>query len=173
MKRRMALVRSLTLVRVPRRMPWRVMMPKKSRPHFGQEPAVGVKCMVFRGFLASHVCTAGRGWGVPDNGLNDQPGRAGRLPLARALPSQSVNRASHAVGWCFGGSTPRGEVGAVDADTDLAWQAVRRSDLSRSAVIQVLLELRNLPIGRGGSSRGGRCEVVMVDVTQGAGWASV
>jgi hypothetical protein len=64
-------------------------------------------------------------------------------------------------------------VAAVDADTDLAWQAVRRSDLSRSAVIQVLLELRNLPIGRGGSSRGGRCEVVMVDVTQGAGWASV
>jgi hypothetical protein len=33
----------------------------------------------------------------------------------------------------------------VDADTDLTWQAVRRSDLSRSAVIQVLLGLRSLP----------------------------
>jgi len=33
----------------------------------------------------------------------------------------------------------------VDAGTDLALQAVRRSDLSRSAVIQVLLELRGLP----------------------------
>ena len=33
----------------------------------------------------------------------------------------------------------------VDADTDLTWQAVRRSDLSRSAVIQALLELRSLP----------------------------
>jgi hypothetical protein len=33
----------------------------------------------------------------------------------------------------------------VDADTDLTWQAVRRSDLSRSAVIRVLLELRSLP----------------------------
>jgi hypothetical protein len=67
-------------------------------------------------------------------------------------------------------STPRGEVGVqseaeamlldrylpqydvtethavvVDADTDLTWQAVRRSDLSRSAVIRVLLEMRSLP----------------------------
>ena len=33
----------------------------------------------------------------------------------------------------------------VDADTDLTWRAVRRSDLSRSAVIRVLLELRSLP----------------------------
>ena len=33
----------------------------------------------------------------------------------------------------------------IDADTDLTWQAVRRSDLSRSAVIHVLLELRSLP----------------------------
>ncbi len=33
----------------------------------------------------------------------------------------------------------------VDADTDLTWQAVRRSDVSRSAVIHVLLELRSLP----------------------------
>ena len=33
----------------------------------------------------------------------------------------------------------------IDADTDLTWQAIRRSDLSRSAVIRVLLELRSLP----------------------------
>ena len=33
----------------------------------------------------------------------------------------------------------------VDADPDLTWQAVRRADLSRSAVIRVLLELRSLP----------------------------
>ena len=33
----------------------------------------------------------------------------------------------------------------VDADSDLTWHAVRRSDLSRSAVIHVLLELRSLP----------------------------
>jgi hypothetical protein len=33
----------------------------------------------------------------------------------------------------------------VDADTDLTWQAVRRSDLSRSAVVRALLELRSLP----------------------------
>jgi hypothetical protein len=33
----------------------------------------------------------------------------------------------------------------VDADPDLTWQAVRRSDLSRSAVVHVLLELRSLP----------------------------
>jgi hypothetical protein len=33
----------------------------------------------------------------------------------------------------------------VDADTDLTWQAVRRSDLSQSAVTRVLLGLRSLP----------------------------
>ena len=33
----------------------------------------------------------------------------------------------------------------VDADPDLTWHAVRRSDLSRSAVVHVLLELRSLP----------------------------
>jgi hypothetical protein len=33
----------------------------------------------------------------------------------------------------------------VGADTGLTWQAVRRSDLSRSAVIRVLLEMRSLP----------------------------
>jgi hypothetical protein len=33
----------------------------------------------------------------------------------------------------------------VDADTDLTWQAARRGDLSQSAVIRALLELRSLP----------------------------
>jgi hypothetical protein len=33
----------------------------------------------------------------------------------------------------------------VDANTELTWQAVRRSDLSRSGVTRVLLELRSLP----------------------------
>ena len=33
----------------------------------------------------------------------------------------------------------------IDPDTDLTWQAVRPSDLSRSAVIRVLLEMRSLP----------------------------
>ena len=33
----------------------------------------------------------------------------------------------------------------IDADADLTWQAVRRSDLSRSAVTRVLLDLRSLP----------------------------
>jgi hypothetical protein len=33
----------------------------------------------------------------------------------------------------------------VDADTDLAWQSIRRSDLSRSVVIRVLLDLRSFP----------------------------
>jgi len=33
----------------------------------------------------------------------------------------------------------------VDADTDLTWQSIRRSDLSGSAVIRVLLDLRSFP----------------------------
>ena len=50
--------------------------------------------------------------------------------LDRYLPQYDVTE-THAV--------------VVDADTDLTWQAVRRSDLSRSAVTRVLLELRSLP----------------------------
>ena len=50
--------------------------------------------------------------------------------LDRYLPQYDVTE-THAV--------------VIDADTELTWQAVRRSDLSRSAVIRVLLELRSLP----------------------------
>ena len=50
--------------------------------------------------------------------------------LDRYLPRYDVTEA-HAV--------------VVDAGTDLTWQAVRRSDLSRSAVIRALLEMRSLP----------------------------
>jgi len=55
---------------------------------------------------------------------------AGAMLLDCYLPQYDVTEA-HAV--------------VVDADTDLTWQAVRRSDLSRSAVTRVLLELRSLP----------------------------
>jgi hypothetical protein len=55
---------------------------------------------------------------------------ADAMLLDRYLPRYDVTEA-HAV--------------VVDAGTDLTWQAVRRSDLSRSVVVQVLLELRSLP----------------------------
>ena len=55
---------------------------------------------------------------------------AGAMLLDRYLPQYDVTE-THAV--------------IIDADTDLTWQAVRRSDLSRSAVIRVLLEMRRLP----------------------------
>jgi len=50
--------------------------------------------------------------------------------LDRYLPQYDVTE-THAV--------------VVDADTDFTWQAVRRCDLSRSAVTRVLLELRSFP----------------------------
>ena len=49
MKRLMAAVRSLTLVKLPRRMAWRVMIEKKTSTRFSQDPEVGVKCRVIRG----------------------------------------------------------------------------------------------------------------------------
>jgi hypothetical protein len=55
---------------------------------------------------------------------------ADTMLLDRYLPRYDVTE-THAV--------------VVNADTALTWQAVRRSDLSRSAVIQALLELRSLP----------------------------
>ena len=60
--------------------------------------------------------------------------------LDRYLPQYDVTEA-HAV--------------VVDADTDFTWQAVRRSDLSRSAVTRVLLEMRSLPNRLQGFLRGG------------------
>jgi len=56
--------------------------------------------------------------------------QAEAMLLDRYLPRYDITEA-HAV--------------VIDADTELTWQAVRRSDLSRSAVIRVLLELRSLP----------------------------
>ena len=58
------------------------------------------------------------------------PSEAEAMLLDRHLPRYDVTE-THAV--------------VVDADTDGTRQAVRRSDLSRSAVIRVLLEMRSLP----------------------------
>jgi hypothetical protein len=55
----MALVRSLTLWRVPRRMAWRVMMPKKISTMLSYEHPVGVTCRLTRGLSASYVRTSG------------------------------------------------------------------------------------------------------------------
>ena len=58
----MAALRSLTEVKVPRRIACRVMMPKKIQTMFSQDPEVGVKCMVIRGFRASQAFTFGCLW---------------------------------------------------------------------------------------------------------------
>ena len=57
-----AAMRSFTEVKVPRRIACRVMIPKKISTMFSQDPDVGVKCMVIRGFLASQACTFGCLW---------------------------------------------------------------------------------------------------------------
>ena len=62
MKMPIAAMRSLTEVKVPRRMAWRVMMPKKISTMFSHDPEVGVKCRVIRGFLASQAFTFGCLW---------------------------------------------------------------------------------------------------------------
>ena len=59
MKRPMALVRSFTERKVPRRMAWRVMMPKKISTMFSHEHPVGVKCRVTRGLSASQLRISG------------------------------------------------------------------------------------------------------------------
>ncbi|MFJ8917319.1 hypothetical protein [Amycolatopsis sp. NPDC102389] len=59
MKMRIAPMRSGTLVKVARRMAWRVMMPKKISTMFIQEAPVGVKCTVMRGLRASQFLTLG------------------------------------------------------------------------------------------------------------------
>ena len=58
----MAAMRSLTLVKVPRRMAWRVMIPKKTSTRFSQDPEVGVKCKCDTGFFASQALTSGCLW---------------------------------------------------------------------------------------------------------------
>jgi len=55
-------MRSFTEVKLPRRMAWRVMMPKKNSTMLSQDPLVGVKCMVIRGFFANQACTVGCLW---------------------------------------------------------------------------------------------------------------
>ena len=62
MNRSIASINSLTERCVPRRMAWRVMIPKKISTRFNQDPEVGVKCRVIRGCRASQVLTVGCLW---------------------------------------------------------------------------------------------------------------
>jgi len=48
-------MRSLTLLKVPRRMAWRVMIEKNTSTRLSHEPEVGVKCSVIRGCFASQA----------------------------------------------------------------------------------------------------------------------
>jgi len=59
MNRLMAAVSSLTESKLPRRMAWRVMMPKKTSTRLSHDPEVGVKCSVIRWLLASQAFTVG------------------------------------------------------------------------------------------------------------------
>jgi hypothetical protein len=54
-----AVVRSWTERKVPRRMAWRVMMPKKISTMLSQEQPVGVECSVTRGLSFSHALHGG------------------------------------------------------------------------------------------------------------------
>lgn len=52
------LTSSLTEVKEPRRMAWRVITEKKHSTRLSQEQLAGVKCKVTRGFFASQALTA-------------------------------------------------------------------------------------------------------------------
>lgn len=62
MKLRIVVTSSVTLSKDPRRIAWRVMMPKKTSTRFSQEPEVGVKCSVILGFLASQALMSACLW---------------------------------------------------------------------------------------------------------------
>jgi hypothetical protein len=62
MKIRIAWTRSATLVKVPRRIALRVMIPKKISTRFIQLAEVGVKCRWILGLRASQARTLGCLW---------------------------------------------------------------------------------------------------------------
>ncbi len=62
MKVSIALMRSLTDVKVPRLIAWRVMIPKKISTMFSQDPGARLLVVGTRGFFASHALTAGCLW---------------------------------------------------------------------------------------------------------------
>ena len=51
-----------TLAYEPRRMAWRVMIPKKTSTRLSHEPEVGVKWSVIRGYLASQASMSEYVW---------------------------------------------------------------------------------------------------------------
>ena len=61
----MAAMRSLTEVKLPRRMACRVMIEKKTSAMFSHDPDVGVKCKVIRGVLGQPGRYVGVGVRVP------------------------------------------------------------------------------------------------------------
>jgi len=67
----MAISRSVTLWKVPRRMACRMTIPKKISTMFSQDPEVGVKCRVMRRSFASQAVTLG--WVVSSRGESHSP----------------------------------------------------------------------------------------------------
>jgi hypothetical protein len=57
-----AVMRSGTEGKLPRRIAWRVMIEKNASTRLSQLPDVGVKCSVILGFFASHALTLGCLW---------------------------------------------------------------------------------------------------------------
>ena len=112
MKAPMAAVSSLTEVKVPRRMAWRVMMRKKHSTRFSQEQLVGTKCRVIAGRPGERSADYRRARGqrsrrTPRAG----PGRAGGGGLLQEAEGPAGGGGEQGVGDRAGGDLQGGEQG--------------------------------------------------------------
>jgi DNA-binding LacI/PurR family transcriptional regulator len=88
-----AAMRSLTEVKVPRRMACRVRMPKKISTMFSHDPEVGVKCMRIRGFLASQAAGLERLAHIIPSGLTEAEGSRAAASLIDEREGDSATAA--------------------------------------------------------------------------------
>jgi hypothetical protein len=138
MKVRITATSSLTLSKDPRRIAWWVMIPKNTSTRFSQEPEVGVKCRITRGFLASQELMSSCLWcgSCPRPraaraavGLGDDLEEVQELCLAVLV----VTLVGHLAGRDLGGGEQRR--GPVAAGSSTGIHPGRRRSILRTAVL--------------------------------------
>jgi hypothetical protein len=89
MNRWIAEIGSLTLVKLPQRMAWRVMIEKKTTTMFSHEPEVGVKCSMIRR-LRAHGSALFSDWYTQDGAVGYRDRAAPMIDPPGILTSRDI-----------------------------------------------------------------------------------
>jgi transposase len=149
-------MRSWTLLKLPRRMAWRVMDPKKISTMFNQEPLVGVKCRMTRGLNRPGFrtpCRSWEGWRDARQELRQaDPGEGGRLvrdhvgdyatewAAIKAMSGRLGMSAETLRKWLRQSDVEAGQVAGVTTESARQIRELKRKNAELERTIEILKE---------------------------------